>query len=282
MRILRVVLYCLLGGLSLTTVALGNGGFGWRWLAGIVLSASFVPVALFGPRRALNQFGVVAPVLLIVTVLCLWSEALIFLQAPEIQQHAVRDLVGASLIYLIVATVLAILAVILKLPRVDGPKVELRSADKVALLVLVCGIAYALYYLVFGGITYRFFTSGYYPDAPQLVARLGLWFWVIQIGRGILMTLAVLPVIRTLRMSRVQAALAVGLIMWVAGGVAPLLLPNPLMGPTLRFIFTIEILTENASLGITAVLLLRAKQARSVADLPVAAPAHGGLGGLLP
>ena len=231
-------------------------------------------MALFGPRRALSQFGVVAPVLLIVTVLCLWSEALIFLQAPEIQQHAVQDLVGASVIYLIVATVLAILAVILKLPHVDGPKVELRSADKVALLVVVCGIAYVLYYLVFGGITYRFFTKGYYPDAPQLVARLGVWFWVIQIGRGVLMTLAALPVISTLRMSRVQAAIAVGLIMWVAGGAAPLLLPNPLMGPTQRFIHTIEILTQNASLGITAVLLLRAKQVRSGADLPVAAPAQ--------
>jgi hypothetical protein len=275
MRILRVVLYCLLGGLSLTPVARGTGGFGWCWLAGIVLSASFVPVALFGPRRAISQFGVVAPVLLIVMVLCLWSEALIFVQAPEIQQHAVRDLVGASVIYLIVATVLAILAVILKLPRVEGPKVELRSADKVALLVVVCGIAYVLYYLIFGAITYQFFTKGYYPDAPQMVARLGVWFWVIQIGRGVLMTLAMLPVVRTLRMSRMQAAIAVGLIMWVAGGAAPLLLPNPYMGPTQRFIHTIEILTQNASLGITAVLLLRAKQARSEADLPVAAPAHG-------
>ena len=275
MRILRVVLYCLLGGLSLMTIALGNRDFGQCWIAGIVLSASFVPVALFGPRRALSQFGVIAPVLFVVTVLCLWSESLIFLQAPEIQQHALRDLVGASVIYLIVATVLAILAVILKLPRVDGPKAELRSAGKIALLVVVCGAAYVLYYLVFGSITYRFFTKGYYPDAPQLVARLGLWFWVIQIGRGMLMTLAALPVIRTLRMSRVQAAIAVGLIMWVAGGAAPLLLPNPLMSPTLRSIFTIEILTENASLGITAVLLLRAKQARSGADLPVAATAHG-------
>jgi hypothetical protein len=261
MRILRVVFYCLLGGLSLTAVALGNGGFGSWWLAGIVLSASFVPVALFGPRRALSQFGVIAPVLLIVTVLCLWSEALIFVKAPEIQQHAVRNLVGASVIHIIVAAVLAVLAVILKLPRVDGSKVELRSAAKVTLLVVVCGIAYVLYYLVFGGITYRFFTKSYYPDAPQLVARLGLWFWLIQIGRGILMTLAVLPVIRTLRMSRVQAAIAVGLLLWVAGGAAPLLLPNPLMGPTQRFIHIIEILTQNAPLGITAVLLLRPKQA---------------------
>ena len=264
MRMLRIVLYCLLGGQSLTVAALGNGEFGWCWLAGIVLSASFVPVALLGPRPALYQFGVITPVLLLVTVLCLWSEALIFVQAPEIQQHAVRNLIGASVIYVMAAIVLAALAVMLKLSRVDGSKVELRSADKVALLVVVCGIAYTLYYLVFGAITYRFFTKGYYPDAPQLVARLGLWFWVIQIGRGVLMTLAVLPVISTLRMSRVQAALAVGLLIWVAGGAAPLLLPNALMGPTQRFIHTIEILTQNASLGITAVLLLRPKQAAAV------------------
>jgi hypothetical protein len=275
MRILRIALYCLLGGLSLTPVALGNGGFAWWWLAGIVLSASFVPVALFGPRRAISQFGVVAPVLLIVTVLCLWSEALILVQAPEVQQHAVRDLVGASVIYLILATVLAILAVLLKLPGVGGPKVEFRSASKVALLIFVCGIAYVLYYLIFGSITYQFFTKGYYPDAPKIVARLGIWFWLIQLGRGVLMTLATLPLIRTLRMSRVQAAIAVGLIMWVAGGAAPLLLPNPLMVPAQRFIHTVEILTQNVSLGITMVLLLRAKQARSGTELPEAFPVHG-------
>jgi len=33
------------------------------------------------------------------------------------------------------------------------------------------------------------------------------------------------------------------------------------MGPTLRFIHTIEILTQNVPLGITAVLLLRPTQA---------------------
>jgi len=263
MRTLRVVLYCLLGGLSLTPAAQGNGGFAWWWLAGVVLSASFVPVALFGPRRAISQFGIIALVLLIVTVLCLWSEALIFVQAPEIQQHAVRDLVGASMIYLILATVLAILAVLLKLPRVDGSRVELHPAGKVALLVVVCGIAYVLYYLIFGAITYQFFTKGYYPDAPKLVARLGVWFWIVQLGRGVLMTLATLPLIRTLRMSRVQAAIAVGLIMWVAGGVAPLLLPNSFMGPTQRLIHMIEILTQNASLGITTVLLLRRKDTPS-------------------
>jgi hypothetical protein len=46
MRKLAVALYCLLGGLPLTISALSTGGF-WRWPSGIVLAASFVPVALF-------------------------------------------------------------------------------------------------------------------------------------------------------------------------------------------------------------------------------------------
>jgi hypothetical protein len=272
MRILRIVLYCLLGGLSLTPIAMGVGGFVWCWLAGMVLSASLVPVALFGPRRTLSQFGVIAPVLLIVTVLCLWSEALIFVQVPEIQQHAVRNLIGAAVNYLIFAVVLSALAVILKLPRGDGAPVQLRSAGKVALLVSLSGIAYVAYYLVFGSITYQYFTKPFYPDAPQLVARLGLWFWVIQLARGVLMTLAVVPVICTLRMTRLHAAMVVGLLLWVAGGAAPLLQPNPLMSTTARFFHVIEILTQNASLGLTAVWLLRGKDLAKAADLPAPIP----------
>jgi hypothetical protein len=86
MKILRVMLYCLLGGLSTDLPCLDQRRLAQFWLAGIVSAASFVPVALFGPRRALWQFGVIAPVLMIVTVLCLWSEALIFVRVPEIQQ----------------------------------------------------------------------------------------------------------------------------------------------------------------------------------------------------
>jgi hypothetical protein len=276
MKILRVILYCVLGGLALTPISMGAGAIGQCWLAGIVLSASFVPVALFGPRRALSQFGVIAPVLMIVTVLCLWSEALIFVRVPEIQQHAVRDLVGAAVLYMIVAVVLSALAAILKLPRADAPQVALTRwpTSRASVLIVVCGLAYVLYYLVFGSITYQFFTKQYYPDATQIVASLGLWFWLIQIARGVLMTLAVLPVIRTLRMSRLHAAIAVGLVLWVAGGLVPLLLPNPLMGRTQRFYHIIEILTQNAPFGITAVLLLRRKDARKGADLPGAVTAH--------
>ena len=256
---LRVLLYCLLGGLPLTIAALGAGRFAWWWLSGILLAASFVPIALYGPRGGPRQLAVIAPVLLVVTVLCTWSEALIFL--PGADRHPARDLAGALVLYAIEAVALAVLAPALRPTRESGLSVPRRPLAATVLMLLACGVAYAVYYLVFGAITYEFFTKGYYPEAADVAQRLGLWLWVIQIGRGALMALAVLPAILTLRLDRGPAALAVGALIWVAGGAAPLLAPNDFMGTAQRMIHIVEILTQNAPLGITSVLLLRPRSA---------------------
>jgi uncharacterized membrane protein YwaF len=265
---LRIVLYCLLGGLPVTIAGMGAGHFGWWWASGVVLAAAFVPVALFGPQGALKQFGVIAPVLFIVTVLCTWSEALIFV--PSFREHAGRDLVGSVVLYLTVAAVLALLAWVLKLAKPSEAVAEHRRAAVAAGMVLLCGFAYVVYYLVFGAITYQFFTKAYYPDAAKLLEPLGPWFWAIQLARGVLMTLAVVPVIYTLRMSRWQVAVVAGLLVWVAGGLAPLLVPNEIMGTTQRMIHVVEILTQNVLLGITAGLLLRPRP-RPLASVSAAA-----------
>ena len=269
MTILRIALYCLIGGLVITSGAFITGGFAWWWLAGVLFAAAFVPVAQFGPRGWLAQFGVIVPVFLMVTLVCLWSEALIFV--PEFRQHVrVRDLVAAAGVYTIFAVVLAGLAVLLKLRQAEGPSPELRSPAALAALVLVCGLAYFLCYLVFGSIAYQFFTKQYYPQAANEVARVGAWFWPIEIARGVVMTLAVLPAMRTLRMSRWQMALAVGVLIWVTGGLAPLVVPNIGMGPRQRIAHVIEILAQNASLGITAGLLLRKRPAHHGGAVPSA------------
>jgi hypothetical protein len=266
---LRIVLYCVLGGLPMAIVAAGAGHFVWWWLSGTVLAAAFVPVALFGPRGVLRQFGVIAPVLAIVSLLCTWSEAVLFF--PFMRQHAGRDLAGGLLMYLIIAAALAALAPALKLAKTTDRTVEHRTPASVLALIIVCGIAYALFYLVFGAITYQFFTKAYYPGADQIARDLGLWFWVIQIARGILMTVAVLPAIYTLRLNRWQTAIAIGMLIWVAGGLSPLLVPNELMGTTQRMIHIVEILTQNAPLGVIAGLLLRPKSKASVALPKIAA-----------
>ncbi len=262
----RVLLYCLLGGLPLLIAALGAGHFAWWWLSGILFAASFVPVALFGPRTALGQFAVIAPVLMIVTVLCTWSEALLFV--PKFSEHAVRDLLGSIVMYLILAAVLALLARLLKLSKPFDLLPTHRSLPGAALAVLLSGLAYVLYYLVFGAITYQYFTKGYFPEAEQAVARLGLWFWGIQFARGLLMTLAVVPVMLALRMKRWHAAIVVGLLIWITGGAGPLVVPNDMMGGTQRLIHTVEIFTQNFSLGLTAVLLFRPRSTQITSSQP--------------
>lgn len=237
--------------------ALGTGHWTAWWVAGIVLALAFVPVAQFGPRSVPGQFGTVAVALLIITALCLWSEALIFLPTPEMRQHPFQPLIGSGVMYLIVAAVLAVLAKVLRLNRESASEPEHRGFVGAALMVLLGGIAYVLYYLVFGALTYEFFTKRYYPEATKAVASLGWWFWIIQFARGVLMTSATVPIIYTLRLQRWQTALAVGAVIWIAGGLAPLLIPNPFMSLSLRLIHIAEIFTQNFSLGVTAALLLR-------------------------
>jgi hypothetical protein len=256
---LRLVLYCLLGGLPLTLAAMGAGHAAWWWLSGIVLAAAFVPIARFGPRGALRQFAVIAPVLLIVTLLCTWSEAVVFL--PRAMPEPRGALIGGGVMYLMVAIILASLAALLRVTRPAGGTVEHRTPAVAGLMVVISGVVYALAYLVFGSITYFFFTRTYYPDAMQITERLGLWLWAMQIGRGALMTLAVLPAIYTLRLGRWPAALVTGALIWVAGGLAPLIPPSDVMGSAQRAIHIVEILTQNATLGVAAVLLLRPRDA---------------------
>ena len=251
----RVLLYCLIGGLPLTMASLGGGHVALWWLSGIALAAAFVPVALYGPRGLFGQLAVIAPALFVITVFCSWTEAMVFV--PRFRPNAIANLAGATVMYLIVAVALALLAPALRLTRSSDRVAIHRPAAAAAALVLACGLAYVIYYLIFGALTYQYFTRDFYPDAPQQVARLGWWFWMMQWGRGVLMTVALLPMVFTLRMPRWPAALAVGAIGWVAGGLAPLIPPNELMGTTQRMIHVVEILTQNAPLGITAVLLLR-------------------------
>jgi hypothetical protein len=252
---MRSILYCLLGGLSLTISAAGAGHFGWWWLSGVALSAAFLPVARFGPRGWWMQFGVILPCLLVVGSWCTTSEVAIFF--PALRWTVKQDLVGGAVMYTVAAAVLASLAKMLKLTDERDGMAEHRSFWTAGGMVLLSGFAYVVYYLIFGSITYTMFTRQYYTEGADIARSMGLLFWLIELGRGVLMTLSVVPAIYTLRMRRWPAAIVVGVLVWVVGGLAPLLVPNELLGGTQRFIHTIEILTQNLPLGVTAVLLLR-------------------------
>src|SRR5206468_10039828 len=111
----RVLLFCLMGATPVLLPAAQSGHAFWWFLSGVVLAAAFVPVALFGPATVPGLFGVIAPVLFVVTVLTTWSEAVLFIKSPAIQEHAVANLLGATFMYGVVAVFLSVLARLLKL-----------------------------------------------------------------------------------------------------------------------------------------------------------------------
>jgi hypothetical protein len=252
---LRIALFCLIAGLPLALIAPVRSAMLQSWIAGILLAACFVPVAVYGPKSFFGKFAVIGTAVLFVTSFCTWTEAILFM--PEaFKGHPWQALIGGSIVYLVLAVLMAALARLLRLDQDAARETCALPAIKIPVIIVVAGISYALYYFVFGAITFQFFTYKYYPDAARLASSWGAWFWVLQTGRGILMTLAILPLLFTTRLSRAKLAIAAGMIVWVAGGLAPLLLPLEFMTPMQKFLHVIEIFTQNFSLGVSAAYLL--------------------------
>jgi len=266
---LKIALFCVLGGLCFTASALGVGHFWWWWIAGIIMAAALLPVVRCGPRSGWAQFGAMAAVLVIVALVCVLTEGALFF--PETRNMLARSLIGGTVFYVLTAAVLTVLAKLLRLGSPSELSVEHRSVPAAFAMVLLSGLSYVLYYFVFGAIAFQLFTKKYYPHAVEQVGALGPWFYPYQWGRGLLMALAVLPVIYALRMPRWKAAIVVGLMIWIVGGGAALLVPSTLMVPAQRYAHIIEIMTQNVSLGLTAVWLLRPKTKKvgNVKEQPV-------------
>jgi hypothetical protein len=222
-----------------------------------------VPAVRYGPRSLWAQFGSIFCVLVVVGMGCTFSEGAVFF--PEMRSQLITGIPGATVMYLISASVLMVLAKALKLRDTEAPKAAIRPPTLAAPMILASAASYVLYYLIFGALVFQFLTKQYYPHAVEQVAAMGPWFWGYQFARGLLMTLAVVPIIYTLRLPRWQTALIVGLLVWVVGGAAPLVVPSTMMVAEQRYLHIFEIFTQNFSLGVTAALLLRSKEATAAA-----------------
>jgi len=255
----RVGLFCLMSGLFFTVSAAGTGHFGWWLLSGGLIATSMAPILIYGPQKLTAQFSAISLAIIVVGLVCTVSEGILFY--PDQRAQMTKSLWSGIVLYLIASAVMVVLARVLKLGRESAITVESRTVTSVVPMVLLSALSYVLYYMVFGAITFQFFTKKYYPHATEQVAALGGWFSGYQLARGLLMVLAILPVICTLRLPRWKAAFVVGLLVWIVGGGAPLLVPNPQMEPLQRYEHIMEIFTQNFSLGVTATLLLRKRSA---------------------
>jgi hypothetical protein len=199
--LLRAIIYCLLTALVMFIAAAGAGHPAWQYASGVVTAAAFLPYLLRGPMGIWRRLVAVWCAFMAVTVICLWSEAVIFIH--QSRQERITGLIGAAVLYSLFAVAIAVVSSLLKLHGVAEQRQEQKSSGFV-LRVLGSGVAYAVYYYVFGAVAFFLFTKPYYSGSGPLAGAqetgrsLGLWLPLIQIGRGVLMTLGVAPIIFSL------------------------------------------------------------------------------------
>jgi hypothetical protein len=264
----RIVALCALIGLeyvavqSLPRIIVGFKGLdpwpnvGWQVLGGFLVALVLVPVVLRAPWRELTLFGLLAGITFYVGYLSNFIEAAIFI--PSIRAELPLGVVEGLLASL--ATAALLVAVIERDAFGEGPRVASHRLSWLGwtLRLAACAAIYLAAYLIVGAVMYQAFMAPFYDD-PSLGLvvpdTMGLVF-PLQFVRGFLFTVAMLPLVLGLRVERLPLALILAAVLFVIGGLAPLLIPNPHMPAELRFYHSVEILLQNGSLGIAIALLL--------------------------
>ena len=264
----RIIVLCALIGLeyvavqTLPRIIVGFKGLdpwpnaGWQILAGFLVALVLAPVVLRAPWRDSLLFGLLAGIIFYVGHLSIFIDAVVFV--PSTLAELPLGIVEGLLASLVTAALLV--AVIERGVFGEGPQVArpLLTRRGWALRLAACAAIYVAAFFIVGGIMYQAFMAPFYndpslglvvPDAMELVLPL-------QFIRGLLFTIAMLPLALGLRVKRSTLALILAAVLFVIGGLAPLLIPNPHMPAQLRFYHSIEILLQNGSLGIAIALLL--------------------------
>jgi hypothetical protein len=129
--------------------------------------------------------------------------------------------------------------------------------------VLVAGLAYFLFYFIFGATNALLYTMTFYKDNPQYGLTLppaGIIF-MAQLLRGLLFGLGSLFIARSVDLPRRQLALWLGLMLFVIGGLAPYVeIAFRSMPLGFNLATLTEILFQNVLTGVVAAGLFGSKK----------------------
>jgi hypothetical protein len=140
---------------------------------------------------------------------------------------ALNAIVGA-IFGILVSLLLAWLAVLLLMPADQTPQEDLtikRNWWYWTWRVLIVGLAYFIFYFVFGATNALLYTKSFYENNPQYGLSLppvGMIF-LAQLMRGPLFGLGSLFILRPVNASRRQLAVWLGILLFIVGGVGPYL-----------------------------------------------------------
>ena len=160
---------------------------------------------------------------------------------------AIRAYVHAVTISLVAGVVVA--AVLWRDPPCINEKLEPISPLSLAGQLLLCGLAYFVFYMVAGTVLAWPIVQPFYEGrpAPALAPLLGL-----QIIRGAAFALTVLLIARRTSSDAATGDFVAGSTLAVLGGLAPLLPPNPYLPNLVRLAHLPEVVISNFVFGIVA------------------------------
>ena len=231
------------------------GALGVSVLSGILIGLTLVPIAAQLETARLGQWVVCGSVLFL-NMLSVAIEGGFF--APTLS--LMFRMPGAWTAYLLfqsLATAGLIAWLFGQRPRLTTPEPQHERAwYSWAWRFLVSAFSYLLFYFVFGAVNYALVTKPYYAahvsglavPAPQTML-------MAELVRAPLIVLSIVPLIVLWKGKKSVLAVLCGIVLFVIGGVIPLLL-NTALPDLLRLASAVEIFFQNFLTGAVAVALL--------------------------
>lgn len=251
-----VVVGSLLGALGLS---LGNAGDGaallpWLFVSGVLIALLLGPLA--------SQSAASRPQQLVV-----WSCAIFFNRISTLIEGSFfaparigANGPGLAAQQLLLDVLTATLIVWLFAPRWSGragARPYGRSWPQWTWRFALSALSYLVFYFIFGALNYAFVTRPFYDvqaggitvPAPQIVL-------MAEAVRAPLIVLAVLPFLLLAQRPRREMAVLCGLILFVVGGIVPLLLQVNALPAFLLAASAVEIFCQNFLTGVVCAFLL--------------------------
>jgi hypothetical protein len=116
--------------------------------------------------------------------------------------------------------------------------------------------AYLLFYYFFGAINYALVTGPYYETHSGLTVPAADTVIAVEAVRSVIIILSILPLITTLSLPKRRLTTLCGFLLFMIGGVLPLLMQTGALPPVLLVASGVEIFFQNFITGVVAALLL--------------------------
>lgn len=232
-------------------------GLGWTLLSNLLIVLIVAYTVVRSDAYGFRLAGAIFLMFFGIHVFNTQIEAIFFqLQIPRTE--SVRMVLQGLLVTLIFSYMLVFL-----MDRMHKPasKAESRTRASISTAGYVwrfvgCDISYVILYCIAGAMILPY-VQDFYDSLAQTPAVDKIL--IMQVFRGLIYVIVILPLIRMIKAKRWETALVIGLQLSILGGIAPLLPPNRFMPPEIRLVHGIEIGISNFIYGAVIGLLFASR-----------------------